>query len=518
MINLVKEQPTKGEINVSNNLMRQNTIENHYRALKVIIGVIILIAIGTTATFLAGKASENLTVFTILGWLAFCAVVIGIVAVLLRFFATQIWLKWIMVLTLMIIVMSCRVISPVTETVSMMYIVIIMSLLYFDVRLTLFTCILCIVSDWILLQFMPFLKPATNDLAIRYFSFAFAAVAAGIGSVATQRLMYLAEAREKAAHEAGAKLQNEAGEIEQKATVLSETTSHILEITQANQESFRQIDSSIEEVAATASAQATETDKTSNVIHEMMDALNSIGSNVSNMSQLSARFAEIVRAGRSSMDLQITAVQKTSQTNQATTQVVEHLNDQSMEISKIVSTISQIADQTGLLALNAAIEAARAGEAGRGFAVVAEEVRKLADQAADAAGLIDKIISDVLDNTNQTVSKIRELNQAFQEQAEAVEQSSDLFNEIEQHALVIEESVHDISAMIEEMIASGDQIDTSVQHISTGAQQLAATSQEISAIASEQSRAMQSMVNDVRALQNLAAELSRQAANMSLAK
>lgn len=500
---------------MSSNLMQLNTVENHYRALKVIIGVVIIIAIGTTATFLAGKASENFTVSVIIGWLVYCAVVIGIVAVFLHFFADKTWLKWLMVLTLMMIVISCRVISPVVETVSMMYIVIILSLLYFDVRLTLATCLLCIVSDWVLLQYMPHLKPAANALAIRYCTFIFAAIAAGLGSVATQKLMLLAYTREKAAQEASVKLQNEAGLIEKQATALSDTTTHILEITQANQESFHQIDSSIDEVAATASAQATETDSTSLTIHEMIDALRSIGSHVNNMNQLSARFAEIVRAGRSSIDMQITTVQKTAQTNQATTQVVEHLNDQSMEISKIVSTITQIADQTGLLALNAAIEAARAGEAGRGFAVVAEEVRKLADQAAQAAGLIAKIISDVLTNTNQTVTKIRELNQAVHEQAEAVEQSADLFNEIEQHSSVIEETVHEISAVIEEMIASGEQVDISVRHISTGSQQLAAASQEISAIASEQTQAMHSMVKDIQSLQQLAAELSRQAAGMS---
>jgi len=495
--------------------MQQNTQENHYRALKVIIGVVIIIAIGTTGTFLAGKASDNFTIYTIIGWLVYCALIIGGISVLLRYFASQTWMKWVMVLTLMMIVMSCRVISPVIETVSMMYIVIILTLLYFDVRLTVLTCLMCIIIDWLLLQYLPILKPAANALVIRYCTFIFAAIAAGMGSIATQRLIHLAEARENAAQEAGAKLQNEANIIENKASALSDTTSRILEITQANQESFRQIDSSIEEVAATAGAQATETDHTSQAIQEMMDALSSISSHISNMSQLSARFAEIVRAGRSSMDLQITAVQKTSQTNQATTQVVEHLNDQSREISNIVSTISQIADQTGLLALNAAIEAARAGEAGRGFAVVAEEVRKLADQAARAAGLIGKIIAEVLDNTNQTVVKIRELNQAFQEQAEAVEQSADLFNEIEQHSLVIEGAVHDISAMIEEMIASGEQVNVSVQRISTGSQQLAAASQQISAIASEQTRAMQRMVSDIQALQDLAADLSRQSAELS---
>ncbi len=503
---------------MGNDLMERNAVDNHYRALKTIIGVVVLIAFGTTATYMAGKASGTITGTVIAGWLTYSVVIIGLAAVMLRLFPTKPWLKWFMVLVLLMIVMSCRVISPVSETIAMMYIVVILSLLYFDVRLTLATCAVCLIADWALMQYMPVMKPAANALAIRYFTFIFAAIAAGLGSMATQRLMQLAYAREKAAQEAGLKLQNEASLIQKNANDLSNTTAHILQITQNNRESFRQIDSSIEDIASTATTQATATDSTSRTVGEMMGALNSIGHNVTTMSEMSARFAEIVHAGRNSMDLQTAAVQKTSQTNQATTQVVEHLSDQSMEISKIVSTISQIADQTGLLALNAAIEAARAGEAGRGFAVVAEEVRKLADQAAAAAGLIDKIISDVLDNTDQTVTKIRELNLAFQEQAQAVEQSAGLFNDIEQQSTVIEESVHEISAVIEEMIASGEQVDTSIQHISHGSQQLAATSQEISAIATEQTQAMNNMVKDIQGLQKLAEALSSQALEMSPAE
>ena len=80
----------------------------------------------------------------------------------------------------------------------------------------------------------------------------------------------------------------------------------------------------------------------------------------------------------------IKGIENVAKSNSYSLEAVNRLQDNANEIEQIIQMVGDIATQTNLLALNASIEAARAGEHGQGFAVVAEEIRKLADQSAQA--------------------------------------------------------------------------------------------------------------------------------------
>ena len=144
---------------------------------------------------------------------------------------------------------------------------------------------------------------------------------------------------------------------------------------------------------------------------------------------------------------------------------MDSLATQTKAVDQVLTTISDIADQTNLLALNAAIEAARAGEHGRGFAVVADEVRKLAEKTMTATKEVGTTINAIQHGTQDNAQQVERMAEAATQASALAKNSGGALAEIVSLVETASDQVRAIATASEQQSAASEEINHSVDEV-----------------------------------------------------
>ncbi len=159
---------------------------------------------------------------------------------------------------------------------------------------------------------------------------------------------------------------------------------------------------------------------------------------------------------------------------------MEELSAKVGNITGIVQTIREIADQTNLLALNAAIEAARAGEQGRGFAVVADEVRKLAELTTKSTEQISSIVSGIRQTTDDAFAMMSRAKERALDGAGRTKEVHDAVVKMDESAIRVGQAIETIAEALREQTAASTDIAQRIELIAQGTDMTHAASTESS--------------------------------------
>ena len=229
--------------------------------------------------------------------------------------------------------------------------------------------------------------------------------------------------------------------IESFSQQISDSMTEIMEVSEMVSDGANQIAGAGQNLADTVTSQANIVDDLSVTVNHITDQISTNSTDATTISREVEVVAENIVEGNKRMQDVVNAM--------------DAISSSSQEISKIIDTINEIADETNLLSLNASIEAARAGEAGKGFSVVAGEVSKLAGQTVEAAQDTAELINASLKNVQIGISIANDTADKLNGMVEQVQGIADKVKIIAEASNTQAESVKEMSSDIGEISSVG---------------------------------------------------------------
>ena len=264
------------------------------------------------------------------------------------------------------------------------------------------------------------------------------------------------------------------------------------------------ISRTINEISIGADNSAISIQSTAESIEDVIQIANEVQQKAKASELVSREMVQDLHDSKEIIHSLVTGIERLASDNQKSLQTVKQLEENAAKVEQIIQLVGDIAAQTNLLALNASIEAARAGEHGKGFAIVAEEVRKLADESANAVQGISELIANIQEEVRNVVTQITKQVETANHEAKKGTETNEVIEEMTKTVNEMALSVATITELVNRQMKS-------IQATSSQSEEVAAIAEETSAGAQEVATSTEQQTKVMENVENLASELKEQA-------
>lgn len=259
--------------------------------------------------------------------------------------------------------------------------------------------------------------------------------------------------------------------------------------------STTQIAAAAKEQESTVVQQETTTKEIAVTAREISTTAKDFAKTMNDVSSMAEQTSALASAGKAGLNQMETIMRQMVEASSNIASKLAVLNEKAGTITSVVTTITKVADQTNLLSLNAAIEAEKAGEHGRSFAVIAREIRRLADQTANATLDIEKMVTEMVSAVSAGVMGVdkfsEEIHSGVQQVSTVSEQLTKIIEQVQQQTISFENvnrgmqaqslGAEQINESILQLIEATQQTTESIRQFHKAIEQLNNAAQEMQA-------------------------------------
>ena len=268
------------------------------------------------------------------------------------------------------------------------------------------------------------------------------------------------------------------------------------------------IRSATDEIASGSESSSEAIQQTVESVERVTELAENVQEKASTSRDKSRSMLGTLQNGKMVVNQLVNGIQQLTENQEISLTDVNRLKENTKQVETIITMVGAIAEQTNLLALNASIEAARAGEHGKGFAVVAEEIRKLADQSAEAVKNISELIAAIQKDVGNVVGRINENVETARVESENGVKTNAAIEEVADSVEEVATEIDSISELVNEQLEA-------IQSTASQSQEVAAVAEETSAGTEEVNASIQEQASTIEDVNHFANELESQAQSLN---